>query len=166
MFLTDMQRVQGTQGALPVECINPVKNKWRIRWDEQPEGDNSATFMEAEFDHKPAIGEVKAIVMDWYNSQINAEILSGFKYEGNTVWLSQENQFNYKAAFDAAMLIGNLPSPVTFKFGESDNPVYRKFESLKELSDFYSAVMSHIQETLEAGWKKKDDFDFSVYKLE
>jgi len=166
MSLTDMKRVQGTSGALPIECVNPVKNKWRIRWDEQPDGDNSTTFMEAEFNHKPTADEVKAVVMDWYNSRINSEILSGFKYEGNTVWLSQENQFNYKAAYDFAIQTNGVTLPVTFKFGDSDNPVYRKFESLQELFDFYTAVMSYIQNTLEAGWKKKDGFDFSVYKLE
>jgi hypothetical protein len=166
MFLTDMQRVEGTKGALPIECVNPVKNKWRIRWDEQPNGENSATFMEAEFDHRPAIDEIKVIVMDWYNSRINSEILSGFKYEGSTVWLSQENQFNYKSAFDCVIQTNGATLPVTFKFGDSDTPVYRKFESLPELADFYSSFMSHIQKTLENGWRQKDGFDFSVYKLE
>lgn len=164
MFLIDMQRVQGTSGALPIECVNPVKNKWRIRWDEKPDGENSVTFMEAEFDHKPETDEVKAIVMGWYNERINSEILSGFKYEDSTVWLSQENQFNYKAAYDFAMQTNGATLPVTFKFGDSDNPVYRKFESMQELFDFYTAVMSYIQNTLETGWKKKDEFDLSLYE--
>jgi hypothetical protein len=167
MYLTDMMRVQGTKGALPIECVNPVKNKWRIRWDVQPsDGENSVTYMEEEFGHKPTAAEVKAVVMDWYNSVINAEILSGFKYEGSTVWLSQENQFNYKAAYDIAAQLGSLPSPVTFKFGDSDTPVYRTFETLPELADFYISAMSHIQKMLENGWKQKDGFDFNVYKLE
>jgi hypothetical protein len=159
-----MQRVQGAKGALPVECVNPVKNKWRVRWDEQPDGDNSATWIEAEFDHKPATDEVKAIVIEWYNSRIADEILSGFKYEGSTVWLSQGNQFNYKAAYDLAVQTAGESLPVTFKFGDSDNPVYRKFESLPELFDFYSAVMSYIQDTLAAGWREKDTFDWSLYE--
>jgi hypothetical protein len=159
-----MRRVQGTSGVLPVECVNPVKNKWRIRWDVQPEGDNSVTYMEAEFDHKPVADEIKSVVMDWYNSKINAEILSGFKYEGNTVWLSQENQFNYKAAYDLAVQTGGASLPVTFKFGDNDKPEYYKFESIDVLSGFYQKTMQHVQNTLEAGWKQKDAFDLSLYE--
>jgi len=158
-----MKRVEGTSGVLPIECVNPVKNKWRIRWDVQPSGDNSANYMEEEFDHKPATNEIKSIVTAWYNEQINREILSGFKYNGSVVWLSQENQFNYKAAFDLAVQTGGATLPVTFKFGDEE-PEYYKFESLKEISDFYTAAMQHIQNTLEDGWQKKDAFDLSLYE--
>jgi hypothetical protein len=162
-----MRRVEGTKGVALVECVNPVKNKWRVRWDVQPaDGENAVTYMEEEFGHKPAGAELKAVITDWYNSRISSEILSGFKYEGNTVWLSQENQLNYKSAYDLAMQTKGETLPVTFKFGDSDNPVYRKFESLQDLFNFYTAFMSHIQNTLEAGWKEKGSFDFSVYKLE
>jgi hypothetical protein len=158
-----MKRVQGTSEVLPIECVNPIRNKWRIRWDVQPSGDNSATYMEEEFDHKPSTDEIKALIMTWYSEQINKEILSGFKYKGSMVWLSQENQFNYKAAFDLAMQTDGAILPVTFKFGD-EKPEYYKFESLEELSDFYTSVMQYIQNTLEAGWKKKDAFDLSLYE--
>jgi hypothetical protein len=158
-----MQRVQGTSGVLPIECINPIRNKWHIRWDVQPFDDNFASYMEEEFDHKPSIDEIKALIMAWYSEQINKEILSGFKYKGSTVWLSQENQFNYKAAFDLAVQTDGETLPVTFKFGDEE-PEYYKFESLKELSDFYTSVVQYIQNTLEAGWKKKDAFDLSLYE--
>ena len=42
-------------------------------------------------------------VYDWYNKQTDEKILSGFVWKGMKVWLSAENQFNYKAAFDLAM---------------------------------------------------------------
>jgi hypothetical protein len=102
--------------------------------------------------------------MEWYNEQINQEILSGFKYDGSTVWLSSENQFNYKSAFDFAMQTKGETLPVTFKFGADDKPVYQKFESLDKLFEFYTASMQHIQNTLEGGWKKKDAFDLSLYE--
>jgi hypothetical protein len=38
------------------------------------------------------------------------------------VWLSTENQFNYKAAFDLATQTGGKSLPVTFKFGSTNNP--------------------------------------------
>ena len=38
------------------------------------------------------------------------------------VWLSSENQFNYKAAYDLAVQTGGATLPVTFKFGTDEVP--------------------------------------------
>ena len=48
-----MKRVEGSAGVSLLECTNPVKNKWRIRWDVQKKEDGSASYMEEEFNHKP-----------------------------------------------------------------------------------------------------------------
>jgi hypothetical protein len=161
-----MKRVDGTAGVLPIECVNPIKDKWRIRWDEQPAGDNSATYMEVEFDHKPTADEIKLVVMEWYNEQINQEILSGFKYDGSTVWLSSENQFNYKAQYDLAVQNKRKNLPVTFKFGTDEQPVYREFTTVSDLSDFYTKAMQHIQTVLADGWEQKDSFNVNLYQME
>ena len=26
-------RIQGSAGVAPIECVNPRKDKWRVRWD-------------------------------------------------------------------------------------------------------------------------------------
>lgn len=160
-----MRRVTGNKGVLPIECVNPKKDKWRIRWDVQEHEDDSADYMEEEFDHKPTDEEIKAIVIVWYNRQIDQAILSGFEYEGNLVWLSSENQFNYKAAYDLAVQTSGATLPVTFKFGTDEQPVYRVFDTLEELTDFYVSAIRYVQETLEAGWKRKNAFDLELYKL-
>ena len=103
-----------------LECINPVKDKWRVRWDVQNNDDGSADYMEAEFRGKPSDDDIKALVTDWYNEQTNQTILSGFSWNDTPVWLSTENQFNYKAAYDLAVQSGGTTLPVTFKFG-TDN---------------------------------------------
>lgn len=160
-----MRRVTGNKGVLPIECVNPKKDKWRIRWDVQEHEDDSADYMEEEFDHKPTDEEIKAIVIVWYNRQTDQAILSGFEYEGNLVWLSSDNQFNYKAAYDLAVQTSGATLPVTFKFGTDEQPVYRVFDTLEELTDFYVSAIRYVQETLEAGWKRKNAFDLELYKL-
>lgn len=160
-----MRRVTGNKGVLPIECVNPKKDKWRIRWDVQEHEDDSADYMEEEFDHKPTDEEIKAIVIVWYNRQTDQAILSGFEYEGNLVWLSSENQFNYKAAYDLAVQTSGATLPVTFKFGTDEQPVYRVFDTLEELTDFYVSAIRYVQETQEAGWKRKNAFDLELYKL-
>lgn len=163
MFLPDMKRVEGSSGVSVLECTNPVKGKWRVRWDVEARDDGSASYMEEELDHKPDAEEVRSLVSGWYNAETDKRILSGFEYEGQPVWLSSENQFNYKAAYDLAIQTGGQNLPVTFKFGTDDSPSYRTFETVEKLQDFYIKVMEHVQTALLEGWKKKDALDLALY---
>lgn len=158
-----MRRLEGSSGVSLLECINPVKNKWRIRWDVQSSENGNVTFMEHDFDHRPSGDEVKEVVIAWYNANIDNEIVAGFVWNGLPVWLSGENQFNYKAAYDLAVQEPRS-LPVTFKFGSEDTPVYHEFSTLEELTDFYTKVMKYIQDTLKSGWQNKDAFDLSLYQ--
>ena len=148
-----------------LECTNPVKDKWRVRWDVHNNEDGSADYMEAELDHRPTEAEISAAVKEWYNVQTEKAILSGFTYDGTPVWLSQENQYNYKTAYDLAVQTDGKTLPVTFKFGTDDEPVYRTFDSLGKLTDFYTSAVKFIQDTLADGWKKKDSIDLSKYAV-
>lgn len=161
-----MRRIEGTSGVKLIECVNPVKQKWRIRWDVQEKEDGSADYMEAEFLEQPSLDVIKSVVLDWYNGLINESILTGFVYEDMPVWLSSENQFNYKAAHDLAVQTSGATLPVTFKFGTDEHPQYREFTTLEELTDFYTKAMLHVQNTLADGWTKKDTFDLEKYRIE
>lgn len=160
-----MKRVEGSAGVALIECVNPVKNKWRVRWDVHEDG-NNANYMEEEFSYRPTEEDVRGLVLAWFNEQTNVAILSGFVYEEVIVWLSQENQFNYKAAYDLAVQTEGKSLPVTFKFGTDDEPVYRQFTKLPEFTDFYIKAMNHIQSTLAGGWKKKETFALNLYTAE
>lgn len=159
-----MKRVEGSSGISLLECINPVKDKWRIRWDVQEKEDGSATYMEEEFIGKPSPEAIKSVVIGWYNQQIEETILSGFVYEDMPVWLSTENQFNYKAVYDLAVQSNGATLPVVFKFGTDERVQYRIFGTLEELADFYTKSMQHVQDTLADGWEKKDAFDLTLYQ--
>ena len=160
-----MKRAQGNAEVRLLECVNPVRNKWRIRWDVYKRDDGSADYMEAELDHRPTDAEILETVKEWYNVQTEKAILTGFAYEGTPVWLSQENQYNYKAAYDLAVQTDGRTLPVTFKFGTDDKPVYHTFDSLDQLTDFYTGAVKFIQDTLAEGWKKKDALDLSKYAV-
>ncbi len=160
-----MKRVEGSAGVALIECTSLVRNKWRIRWDVQKEESGSVSYMEEEFDHKPSEDEIRNLILSWYNARIDERIISGFIYEGDPVWLSSENQFNYKAAFDLATMTDGATLPVTFKFGTNEAPVYRKFETLDKLTDFYTKAMAYVQETLAEGWKIKDSIEYGRYLI-
>lgn len=157
-----MKRVQGPEDVRLIECVNPVKGKWRVRWDVATI-DGATSYMEEEYQGKPSVDMVRQLILSWMNDRIDETILSGFTYDGHEVWLSQENQFNYKSAYDLAVQTQGKTLPVTFKLGTDDKPSYATFDSVEKLQDFYTKAVGFIQQTLAEGWKKKDSIDFSKY---
>ena len=160
-----MRRIEGSAGVKLIECTHPAKNRWHIRWDVQENEDGSATYMEEEFNHRPTEDEIKKTVVDWINAQTDEAILSGFEWNGMRVWLSGENQFNYKAAHDLAHQMPEAALPVKFKFGTDDEPFYHTFQTVEELTDFYVQSIKYIQGKLDIGWDKKDAFSLDSYRV-
>lgn len=125
---------------------------------------NIATWTETMIYPKPSIDEVKTFILEVINEKTDKKILSGFVWRDMPVWLSSENQFNYKAAYDLAVMSEGKTLPVTFKFGSTEEPKYYTFESLDELTDFYLRAMDYISKTLADGWRKKDSIDWGEYE--
>lgn len=158
-----MRRVEGSAGVSLMECTNPVKDKWRVRWDVQEKEESSVSYMEEEFSHRPTDEEIRSVITTWYSSRTADTILRGFAYNGSPVWLSAENQYNYKAAHDLAVQTRGENLPVTFKFGSDEQPEYHTFHRLEELNTFYRQMVEFIQNTLEEGWRQKDRFKVEQY---
>lgn len=167
-----MKRSQGGSDIQLLECINPRLMKWRVRWDVQPYVDpetgeeRGVTFCEAEVNHKPTLAEIKETVTAGYNVQIDEKIKSGYTWKGMEVWLSTENQFNYKAAYDMAVQTSGESLPVTFKFGTNEEPQYHTFPTLEELTNFYTGAMAWVNQCLAEGWQTKDAIDWTKYNIE
>ena len=120
-----MIRIYADSKAEPVRCTNRRRGIWRITWDyqetETAEG-VQRSYMEETFDHLPALAEIKAVINEWYNRKITDTIESGYIWNGLKVWLSMENQMNYKTAYDLALQTGGENLPVTFKLGGRRQP--------------------------------------------
>ena len=148
-----------------IECINYRVGKWIVRWGAH-EGAEGVQHMGETFCARPSLEKVRSTIEAWINAQTAERIRSGFTWKGMPVWLSQENQMNYKAAYDLAVQTDGATLPVMFKFGMSEQPVYHTFDNLADLQDFYTKAMRHIQNTLEAGWQRKDTLDWAQYQIE
>lgn len=151
-----------------------ASGRWKIHFGftpyyEEDEDGNKVetqlgTWTEALVPFKPSLEQLKKLVLDAINKDVDEKILSGFVWKDMPVWLSTENQFNYKAAYDLAVMSQGQSLPVTFKFGTTESPVYYTFETLDDISDFYISAMAYINSTLAEGWKLKDGIDWSVYE--
>lgn len=159
-----MKTIIGTGDIPMMECINPIKNKWSVRWGASPADNGLITYMEEVFLHKPSLTELKELIINWHNGQISEKIISGFAWKDVAVWLSSENQFNYKATYDLAIQTSGANLPVTFKFGTNDAPIYYTFTTTEELAEFYTSSLAFITATLTEGWRIKDEIDWTEYE--
>lgn len=141
------------KSILPIECIDPKRNVWRLRWDFQENN-----FEEIQLNHKPSIEEVKRIILDWIDTETSNRIIYGFKWADIPVCLTKENQSNYNLFCDTELV------PIELKFGTWDNPKFYKIETLDEMKKFKRAMSEHIKNCLQLGWSKKKNLDWSIYE--
>lgn len=158
--------MEKTINTVDSPLIEYVDGKYLVRWNGQqdPKAKGVMSFDEISFPYKPSLDTIKEVILGVENSRIDKEILTGFTWNGMSVWLSAENQFNYKAAYDLAAQTNGGSLPITFKFGDTDNPVYHEFKTLDDIADFYVKAMSHVNNTLKEGWESKDSIDWSLYE--
>ena len=131
--------------------------------------ENYATWYEVYFYKKqnpsPSVEQIKDAIIADINSQTDEKILTGFVWNDIPVWLSSENQFNFKAAYDLAVQTQGASLPMKFKLGEDaeGTPIYYTFEDIAEFTDFYTKAVRYINQCLDEGWQKKDNIDWSEY---
>lgn len=112
------------------------------------------------YGHKPTADELKGDIVQFVNGNVDAKILTGYSWNGCPVYLSSENQFNYKSVYDLAQQNSSI-LPIKFKMGEDvdGNVVYHTFETVDELASFYMGAIAFIQQCLNEGWAEKDSID-------
>lgn len=144
------------------------RNKWELFYGfgkDNPDDEYGYNWRH-KFKQKPSLADIRAIIKETINNETDRKILEGFVWKGMPVWLSTENQFNYKAAYDLAVQTNGATLPVRFKFGTDAVPVYYNFESLEDFADFYTQAMVHINTVLNEGWAEKDLADSMTFEAD
>lgn len=114
------------------------------------------------YDHLPTVSELRADIEGLVNGITDYNILTGMVWNGKPVYLSQENQMNFKAAYDLAKQSDGALLPVKFKLGEDEDgkPVYHTFTKVEPMSDFIIKCFTHINTATNEGWAEKDAVDY------
>lgn len=179
----------------PKECFLPIRedrSRTIISYGYVAEEDGiNATWYEIYVPKKVkqslSFNEVKDAIIGDINARTDEKILSGFvwtclkgedKDKTFNVWLSTENEFNFKAAYDLAVQTQGQSLPVKFKLGEIEveveseeeqrqtekQPIYHTFEDMEDFSDFYVKTIAYVNQCLNEGWAMKDSMDWEPYK--
>lgn len=113
------------------------------------------------FEHNPTWEEVKTKLIEAINEHTKERILTGFEWNGQRVWLSDENQRDF-------MMIERLTEeayPLEIKINEvaEGEPIYYTFVTQEEFAVFSKLASQHIIDTLQAGWREKDTLDKATF---
>lgn len=145
------------------KLIRVAENKYILLYGSFEDENGDTYNLRKNYDHRPSIDEIRTDIEELINKDVQDRILTGFTYDGSTVWLSMENQSNYMAAvLDTSNRDGDIS--VTIRTGSADAPAYKTFSSRAELMAFYTQVVAHIQSCLREGWAMKDSIDYSVFE--
>ena len=121
---------------------------------------NNATWYEVYLPKKQlsqlTLQVVKDAILNDINERVREQIIGGFVWNENPVWLSEENQLNF----------GQAVVPVTLKIGEDSEgkAVFETFTTQAQLKSFFNSCMAWKQQCLQEGWNEKDNFDWSPYE--
>ncbi len=159
-----MEKIYGATGRN--DGIQQIgRKRWEIFYGFGMDGEVGYNYR-LTLEYKPTVHEVKQIIINQINTNTEEKILRGFVWKGKHVYLSTENQANFKAAYDLNMQTGGKMLPIKFKLGEDEegSAVYHTFADMTEFSDFYVSAVAHINNCLRDGWDEKDSLDMLPYK--
>jgi len=145
------------------------RNKYEIIYGFGKDREDDATGWNYRhrFDHRPTIDEIKEVINAQINADTDTKILTQFTWNGKRVWLSQENQMNFKSAYDLTLQTDGSTLPIKFKLGEDERGevIYHTFTKIEPFTDFIIKAFTFINATLNEGWKEKDGVDYSKFEI-
>ena len=159
-----MEKIYSTAGRQ--DGIQQIgRKRWQVFYGHGTDGEQEYNWCKT-LDYKPTVSVVRQIILDQINANTDAKILTGFVWNDVRVYLSQENQTNFKAAYDLNVQTDGALLPMKFKLGEDGDgkAVYHTFEDMETFSQFYMMAVAHINQCLNEGWAEKDNLDMSPYE--
>ena len=157
-----MEKIFGA--SAPQNAVVKVSDKSYILFYGYGEEDGNGYNYRQRFDHMPSVEELRNVIEEHINKLTQERILTGYEWNGKTVWLSNENQQNYTTDF----LTRHLPAKVRVYDNDTDTiGEVVSIESEEELDVFYQGMVRHVRECVESGWSEKDGVDYeSLSKYE
>lgn len=101
-------RVETTDSSVKLVEFRESDGLWLVRWDFKPKLNEDGTesgiywYEEEAYNFIPTIMDIQQTIVEWHNKQTDGIIQHGFEWNGITVYLSDENKFNFKAIADEA----------------------------------------------------------------
>lgn len=141
------------------------RRRWTIYYGfgKDDENDDYGWDYRHVFEHRPTMDEIRSVILAQIDADTHDTILQGMVWNGQLVWLSDENQRNYTLWALSAERSGVMP---TVKLGSDEEPFLHTFVDIDEVHSFISAVAAHIDNAINANRQAKAEIYWQVYELE
>lgn len=154
-----MEKIYGTRERQDT-IVRTGRNKWVLFYGFGKDDETSESGWEYRhtFARKPSLDEVKAVVVSAINAATEEKILTGFVWNGQSVYLSKENQLNF-AAIERS---DEVAYPLSLKVGEDadGSAEYMTFATKQDFVEFSQAASLYVLSCVQEGWTEKDSVDW------
>lgn len=157
----EAKKISCSENIEALECINPRRDRWAVRWDHHQDADGNWFVYESRFDHRPTIDEIRAIIGATIDAETQDKIVNGFTWNGKPVRLTDTTQRNFLFAVYEIDKTGNVDRAPFVGLLEADTDA----AAADELGEIVVAMWRHIKTTRAEGIARKEAVDYSLYGL-
>lgn len=143
--------------------IKKVNGKYIVSWGLTKNNNDTYTWKYYITNRKPTPETIKEEINTYINENVKKSIINDFTWNGMKVYLSLENQIDYKLLFDITLLQDGTNLPEVIKLKQGKETVHYSIESVEEFKDFMLSMNRHIRECLKQGRELKESIDYSEY---
>lgn len=147
------------------KTINYVNNKYVISWGLEQINDDTYRWKYFIMNTKPSVDEIKATIETYINDNTKHIIETSFYWNNMNIYLSLENQIDYKLLFDITMIKEGSNLPEKLKFKINGEKIYYDIDTIDEFKDFMISMNNHIRVCLDKGNNLKDSINYEEYKI-
>jgi hypothetical protein len=144
---------------------NSKTKKYIVSWGLINVGGDNYQWNYKIFNSKPSINVIKDTINSSINQNTKQYIENNFKWNGMSIYLSIENQIDYKLLLDTTILLEGTNLPEEVKFKVNGENIYYSFETIDDMKDFIIAMNNHIRRYIAEGNKAKDEVNYDEYVI-
>jgi len=143
--------------------LRKSNGKYIISWGLSPNGKDSYKWMYFISDLKPTLESIRNEIESYINNETKKAISERFTWNGMSIFLSMENQIDYKLLYDVTVMQDGANLPAKLRFKVDGEYIYYEIETIDEFKDFMIAMNNHIRTALNSGYAKKESIDYNEY---
>lgn len=154
----------GVSGMGPsLQVFNQIKGEYILSWVYK-----ETMYVETILTYKPDIDQIKNIIIDFIEKEVDKNVEFGFVYKGTPVHLNKENEDNFFKAFVFGFL-ENMSGqnfgifPVPFKLGTPEKPEIKMFNDFSEVKEFCLSAFAYKKGCIAEGFKLKQEIPVAEF---
>ena len=111
----------------PIECINPRRDRWAVRWNHHRDEERGWLAVEMITDGRPTVDEIRDAVAEYFDAQTQNRIANTFFWNGRMVRLTDAAQRNFLFAVYSLDKTGEIDRAPFIGLLEADTDWWRLF---------------------------------------